>query len=179
MIELYQTSTNGMTMFQSIVDELGKANNMNTVYHSSVLDGTRRRIRKYYWVELRKEKYFSIPESISLFAEVGEDGKARYRVSVEIDERNANINQIEKHNSILNLPVKDEYKYALGRKAAGELLFVKNSAEAKNLICQEDYNKVQISVCVSYNQVKNNNNIGMILDEAIKSLVPFYLYTVE
>lgn len=179
MIELYQTSTKGMTLFQSEIDELGKSNNMITVYHNSVLDGTRRRIRKYYWAELRNEKYLSIPESISVFAEVGEDGKPRYRVSVEIDERNATAAQMQRHNSILECPLKSGCEYALSRKAAGELIFVKDNSKAKQLVSQDGYNKVQICVSIPYDQVEKNNNIGAVIDEAIKTLTPVYLYTVK
>ena len=64
MTEPYQTCIKEITLFQSIVDDFGKANNMITIYHNSDLDGTRRRIRKYYWAELRNEKYLSEPESI-------------------------------------------------------------------------------------------------------------------
>ena len=179
MTELYQTCTKGITLFQSIVDELGKDNNMITIYHNSVLDGTRRRIRKYYWAELRNEKYISEPESISVFAEVGEDGQSRYRISVEIDERNASPAQMERHNSILECPLKNGCEYALSRKAAGEMLFVTDSSRAKQLVSQDGYNKVQICVSIQYDQVEKNNNIGAVIDEAIKKLAPVYLRAVK
>lgn len=179
MNDLYDKSKSGLALFKSIVDELAKENNLFAIYHDSVLDGTRRRIRKYYWAELRTEQHFAIPESISLFAEVGENGEPRWRVSVEVDERNASYNQIEKHNKLIELPEQDGCIYALSRKAAGEMEFVKEKVNAEKIFSQGQYNKVQICVIGQYTQLEKSKNIKAFLDEAIKRLMKYYLYTVK
>ena len=52
------------------------------------------------------------------------------------------------------------------------MLFVTDSNRAKQLVAQDGYNKIQVCVSIQYDQVEKNNDIGAVIDEAIKKLTP-------
>lgn len=172
---LYGTAKNILDDFGELVYELGTASNMVSFYHKEVLDGTRRRLRNYYWGELRTDEYFQDHESISVFAEKTES-MARYRVSLEIDELHASEELLKRHNSLLNLPVAENCILAVNNKGAKDLVYTQSREEAIRLINNGNYRKVQICCLIDPD---SSSDMFQELLAAIQKIRPYYDYVIK
>ena len=172
---LYDTAKIILNDFGELVYELGTATNMVSFYHKEVLDGTRRRLRNYYWGELRTDAFFQNHESISVFAEKTES-IARYRVSLEIDELHASEELLKKHNGLLDLPVAESCILAVNNKGAKNLVYTQSREEAIRWINNEDYRKVQICCLIDPD---SSSDIFQELLTAVQKIRPYYDYVMK
>ncbi len=107
MRKLYSETKEASSLFEDIVLSIAKENDMVCFFHNRILDGTRRKIRPYFWGEMLDDRYLSSPESISIFAEVDAyTGNTRFRVSLELDGKRAQKDDYLSHNKILCFPEK-------------------------------------------------------------------------
>ena len=173
--ELYKSSKNVMCAFGELIHDLGDAANMVSFYHKEMLDGSRRKLRTYYWGELRSEKCFQDCESISVFAEKTGDG-ARYRVSLEIDELHSDDALLKRHNRLLDLPMDENCVFALNNKGVKDLVFTKSREEALQWINDSDYRKVQICCLID---ADNSSDVFQELVTAVQTIRPYYDYVVN
>lgn len=173
--ELYNTAKNVIDEFGELVYELGSATGMVSFYHNEVLDGSRRRLRGYYWGELRTEQYYQDHESISVFAEKNES-VTRYRVSLEIDELHAGVSSLNRHNRLLDLPIAKNCILAVNNKGAKDLVLTESREEAIQWIKNGDYRKVQICCLIEPNSV---TDMFQRLLTAVQTIRPYYDYVVK
>ncbi len=180
MAQLYAECKNGEIEFVSIVEEIAEKQGMISSVHKNVLDGTRRRIRSYYWGELQLEKYLGSPESISIFAEKEPDSSnSRFRVSLEIDGNRASHEELEKHNKLLELPAEDGCIYGLSEGAAKKIVFTKDVKEAKNMIASGTSKKVQLCILIDKNDDYTEQNYLQQLNDAVGKVMKAYKYVVK
>jgi hypothetical protein len=179
MANLYAECKQGEEKFTEIVEEIAMKRSMISSVHKNVLDGTRRRIRSYYWGELQLENYLGSPESISIFAEKDlETKKSRFRVSLEIDGNRASHDELEKHNSLLDLPLEEGCLYGLNEGAAKKISFTKDKVEAKDSIDKGVSQKVQLCVLIEQNNNFSDSEYVQQMDEAIGKIMNAYNHVV-
>lgn len=180
MAKLYSECKQGEQEFTEIIEEIAMKRGMISSVHKSVLDGTRRRIRSYYWGELQMEKYLGSPESISIFAEKDlEVNKPRFRVSLEIDGNRASNDELRKHNSLLDLHKEEGCLYALNEGAAKKIYFTEDIDEAKGMIVTGKALKVQICVLIGQNDSYSDANYLKEINDAIGKIMKSYEYVVK
>lgn len=180
MQQLYSECKQGEDEFTSLVEEIAEKNEMISSIHKSVLDGTRRRIRSYYWGELQLQKFLSSAESISVFAEKDADTKkARFRVSLEIDGNRASASELEKHNSLLDLPQEDGCVYALNEGAAKEITYTDDLNDAKEKISNGISKKVQLCVLIEQDDYFDEDQYLSKMNGAVKKLMKAYKYVTK
>ncbi len=174
-VALYASSKEALDSFGELIFELGAATDMASLYHRNVLDGSRRRIREYFWGELRQVKHFQSPESISVFAEkCGEE--TRYRVSLEIDELHADEATLKKHNSLLDLPLADGCVIAINDSGVKDLIYTVSREEAMRLMRDSNYKKAQVCYLI---QGCAEENLFQELVNGIGKIQPYYEYVIK
>lgn len=174
MERLYAECKDGEKAFSELVEDLASNNKMICSIHKSVLDGTRRRIRAYYWGELQDEKFLDSPESISVFAEKDSTtNDIRFRIALEIDGNRATKRDLENHNKLLNYPKEVGCVYALNDGAAKSLYFTEDINEAKQKINDGTAKKVQLCVIIPKADDSYKEYVGK-LNAAIKNVHQVY-----
>ena len=128
--------------------------------------------------QLKSAEYYSYPESISVFCEVVDNKQIRYRVSLEINERAANADDMEMFSRALDKPLKEELCY-MGSVNYGQKLEVLSSSkkEIKEKIKTGTYRKVQISYLAK--ECESDADVLKELDKGIKLLLPYYEFIME
>lgn len=180
MTELYSECKEGESLFEQVVTKLAQDNKMVCSFHKNILDGTRTRIRTYYWGELQEQKYIASPESISVFAEKTPDSsKARYRVSLEIDGNRAAPEEFVKHNSVLDYPETKGCIYAINDGAARTMTFFEKASDAKNMLGDDSKKKVQVCVLLDDLFEKQDEDCIKALNDAVKTIHEYYIKIVK
>ncbi|WP_027421666.1 hypothetical protein [Lachnobacterium bovis] len=169
-IEYRQRTEQVQEMFYSTITDIVRDMGFILIEHHGFLDGTRRRIRDSFWVELRKESKVSSPESISVFLEkTGE--KIHIRISNDIYESKCTLDALLKHNNmIMEMLPRDCMVYL--NKAGTQGVYTKNVDEARELINGKTITKVQACRIMDISILTENNSPK--IKEAINQLIPIY-----
>lgn len=154
------------------------------VISSSWLKGNNTEIRKYLWIELKKKDKEQFTSSISIFAEK-EGEKPRFRVALEIKNKDSNENDYLRHNRFLDhLDISsDEFEY-FGTRDNDLNLEDINKNEISNYILKvknREINKIQIGKTISYDFVKDNDyeDVINIMKDTINRLEKYYDMAVD
>ena len=96
----------------------------------------------YFWAQLKRAEHKNSHISLSLFAEKFEE-LYRYRLSVELEEKNSSSEDKKLYKKQLNLPLENGLVYISGGNNDGEFEVLKEKDNIK--VSQNNYKKVQIS----------------------------------
>lgn len=143
------------------------------------------RIRDYLWLQLKYKKYKNMPISISIFVEKENMGIYRYRVCLELKEKDNSIpkeNRVELkekwkkiYHSHLEIPKGEDMKYTLGSNEKGTPEFISDNINSiKNKISNGEYDKVQISICIENTDEKSNEEYHNDIVNAVGMIIPYY-----
>lgn len=146
---------------------------------SSWLKGNNTEVRNYLWIELKKKDKDQFASSISIFAE--KEGKEpRFRVSLEIKDKNSKEEDYIRHNRFLNyLDIdKEEFEYFATRNKDLNLENINKSQlrEYIQKVKKREVNKIQIGKTINYDFVKENSDqdIINIMKDTINKLKKYY-----
>jgi hypothetical protein len=172
---LYKAGKNSKSIFSEKMDLLAAENGLYVVINKSFLDGSLKRIRNYYWGQLKLPEYYFYPESISVFCEVIDNEDVRFRVSLEINEKKADEKDIEVFLRALDKPLKKELCYIGNLKFNRSLTLLSlNKNEIKEKLSKGVYNKVQVTYLIK--KYKNDEDLLKELNKGIRLLLPYYKY---
>lgn len=146
------------------------------------LDGSNTKIREYLWRQMKFKGYEKCPTSISLFAEIAEGDKARFRFSVELNEAQSKTKDYDRHHKILDKDISDGHNltYMLnGNNSKVPMRKIKESTKVvKEKVANETYKKVQISFIITQKDIEekhySNKEILNVMIGAIADLMPYY-----
>lgn len=147
----------------------------------SWLDGSNTKTRKYLWAQMKKSNFGDNPISISIFAEMANSKKARYRISLEIKNDSSNARQMAKYHSFTDLPLKDDsfLVYVSGSNQFGRPeLLDKTREEVKQGIEDGTYKKVQLCRIIEWEDELTNDDCEQQILEAVEELMPYYRYVI-
>ena len=171
METLFKMGQQSNKIFNDKLSLLAAENNLYVIKNRNFLEGSFKKIRDYYWGQLKSEKFYRYPESISVFCEVV-DEKIRFRVSLEIDEKDADEEEIGFFLSALNKPLKKDLCYMGNATLNRSLEISHNKNEVKEKLAAGIYNKVQITYLVK--MCDKDEDMFKELDKGIKLLLPYY-----
>lgn len=148
---------------------------------SKWLAGGNNVVRRYFWNQLKYEEYEHVATSISIFAEKIEDD-VQFRISVELDEKNAGQADFDQHHKILTKPLIQDPAYCYHIKPNDEFSY-ELSEEVQKMLRDGKYKKVQIGYILTCEQIQQqaltNDQIYEKLDEAFGNLIEYYNLVVE
>ena len=174
---LFMIAKENVTGFGLLIDKIGKQTDLASINHKNILDGSNTKIRKYLWGELRRIENIELRESISIFVEKAAFGeKARFRVSVELDELHSGKKALQNHNKLLDLPRAEGCVYGLNNTGAGNIIYTQHREEAKEMIESGKFRKVQICLLI---QNSFEEDMLMEIINAVNTLKPYYDYVVQ
>lgn len=170
LIDCRQRTEYIQELFYTAIAEAAKETGFILVEHPGFLDGTRRKIKEYFWVELRKESKISSPESISVFLEKTNEG-IHIRVSNDIYESKSSKEALLNHNDkVFEMLPKDCIVYL--NKAGIQGVYIENVDEARKLINGKTITKAQACKILDISTL-NDKNYSKIR-KAINGLTPIY-----
>lgn len=151
------------------------------------LSGSYRKVRNYLWRRLKFHEYVDCKTSISLFVELEENQKARFRISVEIDDSGSNPEDYKKHHKILNKDINDGHDlvYILAENNSQPIMkqIDEDTETVKEKLENGTYKKIQISHIISQRNIEENNKTNKdIVDEildSVKQLIEYYKLAVD
>ena len=140
------------------------------IEHKGFLDGTRRKIKNCFWIELREETNIESPESISIFLEKPEK-EIRIRVSTDIYEAKCTSDLLSKHNDVVISKCPDGFQYYLNKAGANGVI-VSEDTKTKRIIDGKKNTKVQACKIFDVNVLIEDEY--KLLRDAIVQLIPIY-----
>ena len=147
------------------------------------LDGSNTNAREYLWVQLKFPEYNENPESISIFVDKNpETLKARYRISFEIVNNDADKEEMKKYHSYLDLPADSKHGlvYVKGNNENGYVSELKENQETiKEKLQSGIYDKIQYCKLIDRTENLTNNDCERMILEGIEALLPYYKYVVD
>jgi 5-methylcytosine-specific restriction protein B len=138
------------------------------------LDGSNTKIRDYLWVQMRYPDTTEL-ESISLFTEII-NGKARFRVALELKNDRASDADYDRHHKSLELPLDEEAglvyvsgsnEFEIGQEFTDRNLAISNVANGT-------FRKVQISKIIDYDETTTNDELDDAVFSGIEAILPYY-----
>lgn len=162
----------------AIASKYGLLNKSKTNFHVPKQVTT---VRSYLWNQLVTEECKAYPSSLSIFAEKKND-IVRFRLAIELDEKNATSDDFLRHHQFLNLPITldpTKYFYCVKTKDNREMEIYDGLAEGiKEKVETGEYKKVQLCYVLTNEDIINNKwyskEIFCDLVEAVGNLLPYY-----
>ncbi len=175
--------SNAWKLFREMCTQL-EDEEYKQVISSSWLKGTNTEVRNYLWIELKKENKRHLSSSISIFAEK-ENNEVRFRIALEIKDKNSKEEDYIRHNRFLNyLDIDSEEFEYFGSRNKNINLEDLNKEEIREYI--QDVkdriaNKIQVGKTVGYDFVKDNNSDDVInlIKDTINRLKRYYEISVD
>lgn len=162
-------------IFNEKLSLLAANNGLFDVKNRNFLDGSCKRIRNYFWGQLKFAEYYQYPESISVFCEVVDKKCVRYRVSLEINERTADEEDLENFLRVLDKPLTKGLCYMGNIKFNRSLEIISsNKKDIKDKLATGRYNKIQVTYLPGF--CETDVDMFKELDKGIKLLLPYYSY---
>jgi 5-methylcytosine-specific restriction endonuclease McrBC GTP-binding regulatory subunit McrB len=151
---------------------------------SKWLDGSNTKIREYLWRQLKLPGYENCLTSISLFVEIAEGDKARFRFSVELNEAQSEQKDYDKHHRILKRDITAGHNLVYLLSGNDFMKQIKESThDVKANIDDGTYKKIQVSFIITQEDIgiKYKNDYGVLngMLEAIAELMPYYKLVIE
>ena len=170
---------------QAIVNEMKKiASRCHNLYHLDKclpitwLDGSNTKTRKYLWVQMKYQKYSSSPVSVSVFVEKN-NGIARYRVSLEIKNDDADETAMKNYHKHLDMPKEDGMVYVTGSNKWGNPEVLNDTVgQIQKKINEGVLGKIQLCIYVEQSAGKTNEQYDTEVMNAVRRIIPYYEYVV-
>jgi hypothetical protein len=170
---LNKTGKTSNKIFNDLLGLLAEKNNLFDVKNRNILDGSCRKIRGYFWGQLKFAEYYKYPESISVFCEVVDNEQVRFRVSLDISERSADEEDIDNFLRVLDKPLNKELCYMGNVKFNRALEIISlNKNEIKAKLATGKYNKIQVTYLTK--ACETDEDMFNELDKGVKLLLPYY-----
>lgn len=138
-------------------------------------------VRSYLWNQLVTKEFKAYPSSLSIFAEKKND-IVRFRLAIELDEKNATSDDLLRHHQFLTLPITlnpTKYFYYVKSKDNSEMeIYDQSAKEIKEKVETGEYKKVQLCYALTNEDIINNEwhskEIFHDLIESISHLLSYY-----
>ncbi|MGG3927114.1 AAA family ATPase [Metabacillus fastidiosus] len=138
-------------------------------------------VRSYLWNQLVTKEFKAYPTSLSIFAEKKND-IVRFRLAIELDEKNATTEDFLRHHQFLTLPITldpTKYFYYVTSKDNSEMeIYDRSAKEIKEKVETGEYKKVQLCYAITNDDIIYNGwqskEIFHELIEAVGHLLPYY-----
>lgn len=149
---------------------------------SKWLNGGNNKVRAYQWIQLKKLGKEKFPTSLSIFAEI-QEGKARFRFSVEINDAQSNTEDYIRHHRLLDIDIKNSViplvYFKGGNNSDGGMVELNLSTEeVKEVLKNGDFTKVQISRVITREDIEEriHHDFGIlnVMGETMAALEPYY-----
>ena len=171
MEKLYKKSKETLSDFNLLLKRVADDNNLTEIKNKNFLDGSMRRIRTYFWGQMKNAYYFNEPESISLFAEKANNTSV-FRVSLEFDQLHAFADEIERFNKALDLPLDSGLSYYISQRGHNNVeLTRENVGTLKKKIANGEAQKILIGTTITG---ADEETIINGINEAIFKVMPYY-----
>ena len=142
------------------------------------LDTTYTKTRKYLWAQMKYKDYESNPTSVSIFVEKN-DNLTRFRISLEIKDKEADKQMMDRYHSHLDIPKENGMVYVSGSNEWGNPTVISDTAEEiKTKINPSVLEKVQLCVYVESEDGKPNEQYDAEVMDAVKKIIPYYEYVI-
>lgn len=142
-------------------------------------------IRSYLWTQLKNAQHQELPTSLSVFAEKI-DGQVQLRLSIELDLKNATVEDVINHHRLLDYTFPEElhFSYKISTDQSLDLINSNETIDQIKLkIDSNEYKKVQISFIVTLEEVQkkdlSNEAILDLLNTAFEPLLGCYRYILQ
>ena len=158
-------------------------NNYDLIQHGKIswLDGTNKKTRKYLWGPMKYKNYTDRRESISIFVEMDTQETPVFRVSLELKNDEAKLEDVKNYHRHLEIPIntKAGLVYVSGSNENGSPTLLNESQEViKQKLENKEYTKVQICKYISKADYPTNEAIESGILEAVEALLPYYEHVV-
>lgn len=138
-------------------------------------------VRSYLWNQLVTKEFKAYPSSLSIFAEK-KNNIVRFRLAIELDEKNATTDDFLRHHQFLTLPITldpTKYFYYVKSKDNSDMeIYDQSAKEIKEKVETGEYKKVQLCYALTNEDIMNNGwhckEIFHDLIEAVGHLLPYY-----
>ncbi|WP_404335113.1 AAA family ATPase [Planococcus rifietoensis] len=152
---------------------------------SKWLSGGNNVVRRYLWNQLKYEQYKNVPTSMSVVAEKTLEG-IQFRVSIELDEKKADLADFEHHHKFLAKPIIQEKNYCYYIKTDNSWdskTSYEPAIEVQQKVQSGEYKKVQIVYYLTAEEIQTNaltnETIYQKLDQAFGNLIVYYNLVVD
>lgn len=179
MMRIAADAKSANNMFNDALSEYGDAFYLMDEKNRNWRNGANTQVRNYFWGQLKYATEFREPVSISVFAEISrETNKARYRVSLEINERKLSAGYLNKYYKFLEIPIRDGsglvYMIKDNTTQIPRLLKESNTDVKKRLMAADEHSKVQISYIIEHQDGFDDSTYASKIKDGVKQLIPYY-----
>lgn len=140
------------------------------------LDGTGRKTSRYLQVVLKKKEYRDSRIQIKVVAEYDPEHQSYYRVSLDIDNDDAEAVEMNRYHSFLESFQENSKLCLTGKRNEWGNPTVLNEPvrDVRTKVQNGTYSKVQLSALIYRQDYKSATEIGDRVMEAIESILPYY-----
>lgn len=141
-------------------------------------------VKHYLWIQIKNIKKMHLSSSISIFAE-NENGDVRFRVALEIKDKDSKEDDYIRHNRFLNyLNIDSEdFEYFGTRNKDINLKDLSKDSIKKYIqeVKERKANKIQIGKTIDYDYIKNNSadDVISIMKDTVNKLKKYYEIAVQ
>lgn len=152
---------------------------IDTYDGGSWLDASGTKTKKKLSIQMKYQKYFESPISISFYVEKDEDD-VRFRISLDVKNDGISKQVMDKYHSHLEMPLGEGMSYGIRSNRWGNPeITLKSAEELKNQIEDGEIRKVQICVYVQQTADKTNSQYDKEVMAAIEKLIPYYEHVIN
>lgn len=175
-----ESGSTAVTELNKLAEGLATKYGLENSNKSKWLSGGNNVVRRYLWNQLKYEKYKNIPTSMSVVAEKTLDS-IQFRISIELDEKKADLIDFERHHKFLAKPIIQEKNYCYYIKTDeswDSQTSYEPAIEVQQKVQRGEYKKVQIVYYLTAEEIHieslANETIYQKLDQAFSNLIAYY-----
>ena len=146
------------------------------------LDGSNVKTKHYLWGQMKYSDQMDSPITISIFVDLhAETKKARYRISLEIMNKDSDKALMKQYHSYLDLDPDTEHGLVYGEgsnEADYVVILDENRDVVKAKVDDGTYDKVQYCRIVERDPTYTNDDYERLVMEGVQALIPYYEHVV-
>lgn len=182
MDELKERAQNAVEQIKNMMALCEKRFNLKRLSNVKWLDGSNKKTKHYLWGQLKNPDNMDSPISISIFVDKNSETlQPRYRISLEIMNKDANMAIMKQYHSYLDMEsdVWHGLTYCSGSNERGYVEVLNESHDMiKAQIETGVYDKVQYCKLIDRNEAYSNEEYERQVLEGVAALMPFYEHVV-
>lgn len=179
-LSIKESGSSAVKELNKLADRFALKYGVKNKNKSKWLTGGNDVVRRYLWNQLKYEEYENLLTSISIFAEKN-DEVIQFRISIELDEKNAKQPDFDRHHKILTKPLiqEEHYSYYIKvDKSWNSEISYETADVIQKKILDGNYKKVQVVYHLTNEQIQSqsltNEMIYQKLDDAFGNLMEYY-----
>ncbi|MEK6189411.1 MAG: AAA family ATPase [Carnobacterium alterfunditum] len=179
-LAIRESGSTAVTELNKLAEGLATKYGLENSNKSKWLSGGNNVVRRYLWNQLKYGDDKNVPTSMSVVAEKTLEG-IQFRIAIELDEKKADLIDLERHHKFLAKPLIQEKNYCYYIKTDNSWdsqASYEPGIEVQQKVQSGEYKKVQIVYYLTAKEIQTNaltnETIYQKLDQAFGNLITYY-----